>query len=98
MIVYRVYNEKGGYTEYSEEPQGMDFEIIDKTPTTEEIAEQTQSQIQEYKIQQYQELFPTDWYYTRFLETGQEVPLEIKQQRKDIREKYNNLIQEINNE
>lgn len=66
--------------------------------TPEEIAEQTQSQIQEYKIQQYQELFPTDWYYTRFLETGQEVPLEIKQQRKDIREKYNNLIQEINNE
>ena len=39
MIVYRVYNEKGGYTEYTEEPQGVDFEIIDKTPTPEEIAE-----------------------------------------------------------
>jgi hypothetical protein len=37
--VYRVYNENGGYTEFSEEPQGVDFEIIDKTPTAEEIAE-----------------------------------------------------------
>ena len=66
--------------------------------TAEEIAEQTQFQIQEYKIQQYQELLPTDWYYTRFLETGQEVPLEIKQQRQEIRDKYDTLIQEINNE
>ena len=39
MIVYRVYNDNGGYTEYYEQPQGVDFEIIDKTPTTEEIAE-----------------------------------------------------------
>ena len=40
MIVYRVYNENGGYTEYPEEPQGIEFEIIDKTPTPEEIASQ----------------------------------------------------------
>ena len=40
MIIYRVYNENGGYTEYSEEPQGVEFEIIDKTKTPEEIAEQ----------------------------------------------------------
>ena len=66
--------------------------------TSQEIAEQTQFQIQEYKIQQYQELLPTDWYYTRFLETGQEVPLEIIQLRQEIRERYNNLINEINNE
>lgn len=66
--------------------------------TPEEIAQQTQFQIQEYKIQQYQKLLPTDWYYTRFLETGQEVPLEIKQQRQEIRDKYDTLIQEINNE
>jgi hypothetical protein len=39
MIVYRVYNEQGGYVEYTEEPQGVEFEIIDKTPTPEEIAE-----------------------------------------------------------
>ena len=40
MIIYRVYNENGGYTEYAEQPQGVDFEIIDKTPSDEEIASQ----------------------------------------------------------
>jgi hypothetical protein len=40
MIIYRVYNENGGYTEYAEEPQGVVFEIIDKTPSDEEIASQ----------------------------------------------------------
>lgn len=40
----------------------------------------------------------TSSYNTRFLETGQEVPLEIKQQRLDIKNKYNNLIEQINNE
>jgi hypothetical protein len=40
MIVYRVYNEQGGYVEYTEEPQGVEFVIIDKTPTPEEIANQ----------------------------------------------------------
>jgi hypothetical protein len=40
MIIYRVYDENGGYTEYSEEPQGVVFEIIDKTPSDEEIASQ----------------------------------------------------------
>ena len=54
--------------------------------------------VQNLKLEQYQELLSTDWYYTRYIETGQEVPLEIKQQRLDIKEKYNNLIREINNE
>ena len=40
MIIYRVYDENGGYTEYPEEPQGVVFEIIDKTQTPEEIASQ----------------------------------------------------------
>lgn len=66
--------------------------------TPEEIAEVNKLKVQNLKFQQYEELLPTDWYYTRFLETGQEVPLEIKQQRLDIKEKYNNLIREINNE
>lgn len=37
MIVYRVYNIEGGYIEYSEIPEGMDYEIIDKSLTPEEI-------------------------------------------------------------
>ena len=42
MIVHRVYNELGGYCEYlpDETPLGFDFEIIDRTLTPEEIAEQ----------------------------------------------------------
>ena len=64
----------------------------------EEIAEANKLIVQNLKLEQYQELLPTDWYYTRYIETGQEVPLEIKQQRQEIRDKYSNLIQEINNE
>lgn len=64
----------------------------------EEIAEANKLKIKDLKNQQYQEMQPTDWYYTRFLETGQEVPLEIISLRQDIRNKYDNLINEINNE
>ena len=74
---------------------GTDF-VEGATP--EEIAEANKPIVQNLNLQQYQELSPTDWYYTRYIETGQEVPLEIKQQRQEIRDKYNNLIQEINNE
>ena len=87
---------KPEFQQYLEDKDIVGVEYVEATP--EEIAQQTQFQIQEYKIQQYQELLTTDWYYTRFLETGQEVPLEIKQQRQEIRDKYNDLIQEINNE
>ena len=66
--------------------------------TPEEIAEANKPIVQNLKLEQYQELLQTDWYYTRYIETGQEVPLEIIQQRQEIRDKYNNLIQEINNE
>ena len=66
--------------------------------TPEEIAEANKPIVQNLKVEQHQELLPTDWYYTRYIETGQEVPLEINQQRQEIREKYNNLIREINNE
>ena len=66
--------------------------------TLEEIAEANKPIVQNLKLEQYQELLQTDWYYTRYIETGQEVPLEIKQQRQEIRDKYNNLIEQINNE
>ena len=73
---------------------GVDY--IESTP--EEIAEANKPKVQNLKLEQYQELLQTDWYYTRYIETGQEVPLEIKQQRQEIRDKYNNLIEQINNE
>lgn len=66
--------------------------IFIENATLEEIID---SKVKNLKLQQYEELLPTDWYYTRFLETGQEVPLEIKQQRQQIREKYDQLINNI---
>lgn len=66
--------------------------------TPEEIAEANKPIVQNLKFQKYEELLLTDWYFTRYIETGQEVPLEIKQQRQEIRDKYNNLIENINNE
>jgi len=30
MIVYRVYNEDGGFTEFTEIPQGLQYEVIEK--------------------------------------------------------------------
>ena len=40
---------------------------------------------------QYNELFLTDWYFTRKIELGIEVPINIINERLAIREKYNNL-------
>jgi hypothetical protein len=88
MIVYRVYNEQGGYVEYTEEPQGVEFEIIDKTPTIQEIEEQELEQQKLLKQQQYEELLLTDWYVVRFVEKGVEIPEEILKQRQEIRNKY----------
>lgn len=41
MIVHRVYDEQGGYNEYlpNETPNGVEYEIIDRTPNPEEIAQ-----------------------------------------------------------
>lgn len=47
MIVYRVYQENGGYIEYSEIPQNVQYEIIDKPPTPEEIAEANKPKVPE---------------------------------------------------
>jgi hypothetical protein len=40
---------------------------------------------------QFEELSKTDWAYTRFLELNVEIPIEIVEERKAIREKYDNL-------
>ena len=84
------------FQQYLIDKEVVGVQYVEATP--QEIAEANKSIVQNLKLEQYQELLPTDWYYTKFLETGQEVPLEIKQQRQEIRDKYNNLIQEINNE
>jgi hypothetical protein len=44
---------------------------------------------------QFEELSKTDFYYTRFLELGVEIPIEVVNERKEIRDKFNNLKQQL---
>ena len=67
------------FQQYLEDKDIVGVEYVEVTP--EEIAEANKPKVQNLNLQQNQELLPTDWYYTRYIETGQEVPLEIKQQR-----------------
>jgi hypothetical protein len=64
----------------------------------EDITLNNQSKINYLNKLQHEELILTDWYYIRFLETEIPIPEEIIQQRQEIRNKYNTLINEINNE
>ena len=84
------------FKQYLQDKDIVGVEYVEATP--EEIAEANKLKVQNLKKQQYIELSETDWYYTKYIETGQEVPLEIIQLRQEIRNKYNNLIREINNE
>ena len=66
---------------------------------TEWIESATPEEIESYKLEllaqlnqlQFDELSRTDWAYTRFLELNVEIPIEIVEERKAIREKYDNL-------
>jgi acyl-[acyl carrier protein]--UDP-N-acetylglucosamine O-acyltransferase len=62
------------------------FELIESTP--EEINQVNSLNKIELKRQQFEELSKTDWYITRFIETGIEIPEEILEERKQIRLKY----------
>jgi ABC-type histidine transport system ATPase subunit len=69
-----------------------------ESATSEEIKNIKNQKINLLKTKQYEELFKTDWYFTRFLENKIEIPIEILKERQEIRIKYDNLINEINNE
>ncbi len=59
--------------------------------TIEEIIEYNNQKIEELNQIQFEELSRTDWYYTRQIELGTEIPIKILNERKEIREKYNIL-------
>ena len=95
MIIYREMLESGGYIEHvslETMPEGANYIEVDITPTPEEIAEANkiiiQQNIENIKQQQFEELSKTDWYVTRFIETGVEIPEEILEERKQIRLRY----------
>lgn len=55
------------------------------------VSGQINYSLEQINQMQFEELSKTDWYYTRFLELNVEIPIEIVNQRKAIREKYDNL-------
>lgn len=77
---YIQYLKKGGVVEYSD------------YLSEEEILQIKEQKIEELKKQQYKELQETDWYYIRNIETGVEIPEDIKELRSTIRSKYDSLI------
>jgi hypothetical protein len=67
------------------------FTEVIESATKEEIDEINNQKIEELNQLQFEELSKTDWAYTRFLELNVEIPIEIVEERKAIREKYDNL-------
>lgn len=63
--------------------------------TTEELELVKQQKIHELNKLQFEELLVTDWYIIRKLDIGTEIPIEIINQRNEIRLKYNNLRNEL---
>jgi hypothetical protein len=70
------------YPNPTEIVEGVTIEILEKIKL---------EKIKTLNTQAYNELIVTDWYVTRFLETGKEIPIEIVEERNAIREKYNVL-------
>lgn len=53
----------------------------------------------EYTIKEFMGyLFLTDWYATRFAETGEAIPDDIKTKRQEARDKISELREEINSD
>jgi hypothetical protein len=63
--------------------------------TEQEVQFRKQQRIEELNKLQYDELYITDWYIIRKLDTGIEIPIEIMSQRNKIRIKYNELRNEL---
>lgn len=62
--------------------------------SSEELQLVDQQRIKNLKLDCYNELLPTDWYFIRKQETGQEVPQVILEERAEIRQKYKILLGE----
>lgn len=57
----------------------------------EELIQNNQLKIEELNKLQYEELLPTDWYFTRSIEGNIKVPEEIIEERRIIRLKFKQL-------
>ena len=61
-----------------------------------EPTEEEKAQTEIYELESY--LKTTDWYSTRFAETGKEIPIEIKEKREQARDRISELRGLYNNE
>ena len=69
----------------------------DKKPTLKEPSEPTTQETAAAQIAEYQKLLnDTDWYAVRKTETGQEIPADILEQRKNAREAISCLREKLN--
>lgn len=104
---YVLFNQQGEYlgiigTQPNEEENIIYFEWYDGfleivEPTLKEgkiVSGEIVYTLEQINQMQYEELSKTDWAYTRQQELGIEVPIKIVNERKAIREKYNNLKQQ----
>jgi hypothetical protein len=71
--------------------------------TKEELLKEKENQLLQLNQMQFEELSKTDWAYIRERELNIDVPIEIVEERKAIREKFNKLKQliitiDLNNE
>lgn len=70
------------------------YNVVEKMVIVELTADEIESKITELKAQMGKELEVTDWHYIRRLETLEEVPTEVQDERAAIRLKFET---EINN-
>jgi hypothetical protein len=63
--------------------------------SVQDVAQWKAAKIGSLKIDQYNELQPTDWYIIRQVDTGEPVPENIQQERASIRAKYDELINQL---
>ncbi len=93
MELYRVYDERGGYVETSEKPEGVEYEIIEfelpdtKDAEIEALREQTRKEISALIFEHTQ----------RQSMRGIQIPEDILQQYDEMRAEYQIKKQEILN-
>ena len=105
---YILFNKKGGFlglrgSEPKKEENIIYFEWFEDfvnitNPTFKDgkvVSSELIYTLEELNQMQFEELSKTDWAYIREIDLKTEVPIEIVEERKAIREKYSNLKQLI---
>jgi hypothetical protein len=102
LVIQEVENPQGKFLEWNQDFEDKiklfilpnineNFTDIIETATQEDINNFNKQKLEQINKMQFEELFKTDWYYTRQTELGSEIPTDIINERKEIREKYNIL-------